>query len=553
MFVVCVCAKFQVNPKVSHLYAVKRIFRYLKGQPKLGLWYPKDLPFDLVAYIDSDYVGASLERKSTIGGCQFLGFRLISWQCKKQTVVANSTTEAKYVAASSCCDQVLWIQNQLLDYGYNFMQTRIHIDNESTICIVKNPIFHSKTKHVEIRHHFIRDSYEKKLIQMIKIHTNKNVADLLTKAFDKGFGVDAGNSKLMMPGINLLLLQKVNVARHNLLLLVVVLVDKKKVIITESTIRRDLQLEDAEVQAQEEMGEGLANLTDPHHTPIITQPSTSKPQKKQKPRKPKRKDTKIPQSSGPTEPIADGAANEENVPTHSNDLLLSGNFKFKVKRLEKKGGSRTHKLKRLFKVGRSAQVISSEDEEVNLVDETQGRYGNDLVFDTSVLNGEEVFAGQDVVEKEVSTVDLVTTAGEVVTTASVEVSAATTITTTAITEVDLTLAQALAALKSAKPKVDKVVSQKLEQGTTKPTVTPTTATTTTTTKGILLQEPSETRTTTKTTTTPITSLKDNGKGIIVKEPLKMKPKDQVLFDEQEAIRLQAQFDEEERIAREKEQ
>ncbi|GJX40188.1 putative ribonuclease H-like domain-containing protein [Tanacetum coccineum] len=184
MFVVCACARFQVTPKVSHLHAVKRIFRYLKGQPKLGLWYPKDSPFVLEAYTDSDYAGASLDRKSTTGGCQFLGRRLISWQCKKQTVVANSTTEAEYVAASNCCGQVLWIQNQLLDYGYNFMNTKIFIDNESTICIVKNPVFHSKTKHIEIRHHFIRDSNEKKLIQMIKIHTDQNVADLLTKAFD---------------------------------------------------------------------------------------------------------------------------------------------------------------------------------------------------------------------------------------------------------------------------------------------------------------------------------------------------------------------------------
>ncbi|GJR47893.1 hypothetical protein Tco_1315996 [Tanacetum coccineum] len=128
MFVVCACARFQVTPKVSHLHAVKRIFRYLKGQPKLGLWYPKDSPFDLEAYTDSDYAGASLDRKSTTGGCQFLGSRLISWQCKKQTVVANSTTEAEYVAASNCCGQVLWIQNQMLDYGYNFMNTKIFHD-----------------------------------------------------------------------------------------------------------------------------------------------------------------------------------------------------------------------------------------------------------------------------------------------------------------------------------------------------------------------------------------------------------------------------------------
>ncbi|GJT17368.1 putative ribonuclease H-like domain-containing protein [Tanacetum coccineum] len=184
MFAVCACARFQVTPKVSHLHAVKRIFRYLKGQPKLGLWYPRDSPFDLEAFSDSDYARASLDRKSTTGGCQFLGKRLISWQCKKQTVVANSTTEAEYVAAANCCGQVLWIQNQMLDYGFNFMNTKIYIDNESTICIVKNLVFHSKTKHIEIRHHFIRDSYEKKLIQVIKIHTDHNVVDLLTKAFD---------------------------------------------------------------------------------------------------------------------------------------------------------------------------------------------------------------------------------------------------------------------------------------------------------------------------------------------------------------------------------
>ncbi|GKC43490.1 hypothetical protein Tco_1061212 [Tanacetum coccineum] len=130
--------RFQVTPKTSHLHAVKRIFRYLKGKPKLGLWYPKVSSFDLVAYSDSDYGGANLDRKSTTGGCQFLGHRLISWQCKKQTIMATSTTEAEYVAAANCCGQVLWIQNQMLDYGFNFMNTRIYIDNESTICIVKN-------------------------------------------------------------------------------------------------------------------------------------------------------------------------------------------------------------------------------------------------------------------------------------------------------------------------------------------------------------------------------------------------------------------------------
>ncbi|GJY04358.1 putative ribonuclease H-like domain-containing protein [Tanacetum coccineum] len=189
MFAVCACARFQAYLKVSPSSCImKRSLDYLKGQPKLGLWYPRDSPFDLEAFSNSDYARASLDRKSIIGGCQLLSKRLISWQCKKQTIVANSTTEAEYVAAANCCGQVLWIPNQMLDYGFNFMNTKLYIDNESTISIVKNPVFHSKTKHIEIRHYFIRDSYEKKLIQVINIHIDHNVADLLTKAFDKENG-----------------------------------------------------------------------------------------------------------------------------------------------------------------------------------------------------------------------------------------------------------------------------------------------------------------------------------------------------------------------------
>ncbi|GKD46381.1 putative ribonuclease H-like domain-containing protein [Tanacetum coccineum] len=114
----------------------------------------QDSSFDLEAFSDSDYVRASLDKKSTTGGCQFLG------------------------------KKVLWIQNQMLDYVFNFMNTKIYIDNESTIYIVKNSVFHSKTKHIKIRYHFIRESYEKKLIHVIKIHADHNVAYLLIKAFD---------------------------------------------------------------------------------------------------------------------------------------------------------------------------------------------------------------------------------------------------------------------------------------------------------------------------------------------------------------------------------
>nr|GEW16543.1 ribonuclease H-like domain-containing protein [Tanacetum cinerariifolium] len=137
-----------VTPKASHLHAVKMIFRYLKGKPHLGLWYPKDSPFNLVAYSDSDYAGASLDRKSTTGGCQFLGCRLISWKCKKQIVVVTSSTKAEYVAATSCGAQVLWIQNQLLDYGKKVIITEATIrdvlcldDAEGVDCLPNEEIF----------------------------------------------------------------------------------------------------------------------------------------------------------------------------------------------------------------------------------------------------------------------------------------------------------------------------------------------------------------------------------------------------------------------------
>ncbi|GJW83808.1 hypothetical protein Tco_0156953 [Tanacetum coccineum] len=221
----------------------------------------RDSPFDLEAFSDGD-------RKSTTGGCQFLGKRLISWQCKKQTIVANSTTEAEYVAAANCCGQVLWIQNQMLDYGFNFMNTKIYIDNESTICVVKNPVFHSKTKHIEIRHHFIRDSYEKRLIQVIKIHTDHNVADLLTKDFDVSrfnFLVASIDKKeLAIPGqtatgkefSNPLMagcLQKTisvkfwNIATSktvNSVKQIHAIVDGKEAVISESSVRNDLLFDD---------------------------------------------------------------------------------------------------------------------------------------------------------------------------------------------------------------------------------------------------------------------------------------------------------------------
>ncbi|GJW70585.1 putative ribonuclease H-like domain-containing protein [Tanacetum coccineum] len=272
MYAVCVCSRFQVTPKTSHLNAVKRIFKYLKGKPNLGLWYPRESPFDLEAFSDSDYGGSNLDRKSTTGGCQFLGQRLISWQCKKQTIVATSTTEAEYVAAANCCGQVLWVQNQLLDYGFNFMNTKIHIDNESTICIVKNPVYHSKTKHIEIRHHFIRDCYEKKLISVEKIHTDLNVADLLTKPFDgprfNYLVVSIGRTINSNPTIYDSLVKQfwqtaIAITKADGSLEIKATIDSIGYTITEASIRDTLQLDDASgitMLPNNELFEGMGQM-----------------------------------------------------------------------------------------------------------------------------------------------------------------------------------------------------------------------------------------------------------------------------------------------------
>ncbi|GJU19227.1 putative ribonuclease H-like domain-containing protein [Tanacetum coccineum] len=250
-----------------------------------------DSPFYLVAYTYSDYAGASLDRKSTIRGCQFLGCRLISWQCKKQTVVANSTTEAEYIAASNCCGQAT---------------TKVKTVN----------------REVQIQ----------------------------------------------------------------------ALVDKKKVIITEISIRSNLQLEDVEA---------YDNVPTHSNDPLLSGEDRLKPNELME------------LCTNLSQRVLDLEK------TKTSQAIEITELKKRFKKLEKKGESRTHRLRRLYKVGRSARVVSSEDEEVTLVDETQGRYGDNLMFDTNVLDNEEVFVEQDMAEKEVdmaekdvSIADLVTTTAQ---------------------------------------------------------------------------------------------------------------------------------------------
>ncbi|KAJ9558522.1 hypothetical protein OSB04_013136 [Centaurea solstitialis] len=181
VFSMGVCAHFQCDPHDSHLSAVKRILRYLKGTPDFGLWYPKDSGFELIAYTDSDHAGCKLNRKSTSGACQFLGDKLVSWSSRKQNCVSLSTAEAEYVVAACCCSQVLWMKTQLADFGYTMQRIPIYCDSKSAIQITANPVQHSRTKHIDIRYHFIKDHIEKGNIELYFVESDYQLADLFTK------------------------------------------------------------------------------------------------------------------------------------------------------------------------------------------------------------------------------------------------------------------------------------------------------------------------------------------------------------------------------------
>ena len=184
MFVTCLCARFQADHRESHLVTIIRIFKYLKGTPKLGIWYPRDSVFDLIGYSDAYYAGCKIDRKSTTGTSQFLGNKLVSWFRKKQNSVSTSTAEAEYNAAS-CFAQILWMKNQLLDYGLQVNRIPIFRDNTSAIAITKNPVQHSRTNHIDIKYHFIREPFMNGTVELHFVQSEKQLADIFTKPLDE--------------------------------------------------------------------------------------------------------------------------------------------------------------------------------------------------------------------------------------------------------------------------------------------------------------------------------------------------------------------------------
>ncbi|XP_070009899.1 secreted RxLR effector protein 161-like [Nicotiana sylvestris] len=185
VFSVGLCARFQLNPKESHLKAARRILRYLKGTQDLVLYYPTADSFNLIGYADTDYPGYLVDRKRTSGMAPFLGSCLISWGTKKQNSVALSTAEAECVAAASCCAQILWIKQQLEEFGVLTEIVPLLCDNTNALYMAKNLVQHKRTKHIDVRHHFLRDNVEKGLIGIKFCSTEDQIADIFTKALSR--------------------------------------------------------------------------------------------------------------------------------------------------------------------------------------------------------------------------------------------------------------------------------------------------------------------------------------------------------------------------------
>ncbi|GJW08044.1 retrovirus-related pol polyprotein from transposon TNT 1-94 [Tanacetum coccineum] len=185
VFAVCMCARYQAKPTKKHLHAVKRIFRYLKGTIDMGLWYSKDSCITLTAYADADHVGCQDTRQSTSGSAQFLGYKLVSWSSNKQKSTAISSTKAKYIALSGCYAQILCMRSQLINYRLKFNKIPLYCDNKSAIALCCNNVQHSRSKHIDVRYHFIKEQVENGVVELYFVRTEYQLADIFTKALPR--------------------------------------------------------------------------------------------------------------------------------------------------------------------------------------------------------------------------------------------------------------------------------------------------------------------------------------------------------------------------------
>ena len=183
-FSVSICAHFQACPKESHLFAVKRIIKYVNGTFRYSIQITLDTNADITGYIDANQAGSSVNRKSTSGGCFYVGNNLVAWHSKKQNAISLSIAEAEYIAAGSCCTQLLWMKQILSEYGLVQNVMTLFCDNMSVINISKNPVQHSRIKHIDIQYHFICDLVKEKVISLEHIFTKNQLVDLFTKPLD---------------------------------------------------------------------------------------------------------------------------------------------------------------------------------------------------------------------------------------------------------------------------------------------------------------------------------------------------------------------------------
>ena len=179
-FSVGICSRFQYKPKASHLNAIKRISKYVGGTCDYGLFYSKETNLPLAGFSDSDWANNANDRKSTTGRCFYVGANLVVWMSKKKNYVSLSTAEAEYIAGGSCCSQLLWMKKVLTDYGISQDTMVVYCDNSSAIDISKNPVQHSKTKHIEIR-----DLVERNIVCLEYIPTERQNTDIFTKRLDR--------------------------------------------------------------------------------------------------------------------------------------------------------------------------------------------------------------------------------------------------------------------------------------------------------------------------------------------------------------------------------
>ncbi|GJR43086.1 putative ribonuclease H-like domain-containing protein [Tanacetum coccineum] len=542
---------------------------YLKGQLKLGLWYPKDSPFDLVAYTDSDYAGASLDRKSTTGGqakksVKLMIEKLFRMELKLMLVTQINAARHNLLLLSYYC----WVKVTAVKESDRFEQIVDFLNAHPIMyALTVNPTIYiscieqfwsttmAKTINGEVQLHarvdgkeiVITESSVRRDLQLadeegVDCLPNSTIFEQLALMGPKTTAWNEFSSTMASAIICLATNQKFNFSK----LIFDSMIRNLDSVSGKGFSGRVTPLFPTMVaQNQSELGEGSAMPTDPHHTPTILQPSPQ-PQKTQKPRKTKRKDTHVPQPSDPSDNIAyeavykklgdslvraattvssleaekdsDGGPRCQKTmgdtiaqtrvldleKTKTTQQIEIASLKRRVKKLKKKSRSRTHKLKRLYKVGLTARVESSDNEES--LGEDASKQGRIDVIDAD----EEI--------------TLVSVAGNIVSTASdaTTASAATTTTATTITVDDITLDQALEELKTTKPK----------------------------NKGVVIQELGES-TTTKSSQLSSQQSQDKGKGIMI-EPVKpIKKKDQIMFDEETALKLQAEYDIEERLAREK--